>query len=366
MKKRSEQELKAQNNILEAHHKKRQAEAETFIKELGAKCRQQQEGLKAKLFRLHEERFDNKKKTIEADCTLSLEVSGEEASTSTTRTLSSQEIPLIANKMSVKSQQNQHEHDLQTVTHKAVREGSVSHDAVIRQKRRKGLMNNATIQLAIEIHNEGIIAMTRSNNNLPEAGGENDKFSSDNQASSGRSSVFIPWGIKARSFLYSIVVGEIPSGYFFDQIGRGLGRVGALGGGLVKCMMWVDFCLILWPKSNSECIFTRNLLCHLTLDNPSRSTDTRTSDDTAIAERSSILAQVQVSKSKSRVEEIERRYNSVCSSMQALQAELTLITEKEEKIAAAHKEATLQFDRATQTLNKFKAQAQHFFNIGKI
>ena len=41
------------------------------------------------------------------------------------------------------------------------------------------------------------------------------------------------------------------------------------------------------------------------------------------------------------------------------------MNDKQEKIVAAHKESVLQFDRAKQTLDKFKAQAQHFFNQGK-
>jgi len=318
MKKRSEQELKAQNQILEAHHKKRQAEAETYIKEVVDKCHKQQENLKAKLSRLHEERFDKKEKEVRADCTLSLD--GESHPGTLAQGKSN------AQQMGLDAQQEQgFENTLELhVSHRTVKggmhEGSVSHDAVIRQKQRKGLMNNAPIQLAIEIHNEGIIAMTRSNHQ------EGERRSSDNEITSGRSSTFIPWGAKARSILYSIVVGEIPSGYFLDQIGRA-GR-GALGGGLVKCMI----------------------------------TDTRTSDDTAILERAETLAQVQVSKSKAHVEEIERSYTDSCAVMSTLQGDCTLLMEKEGKIATAHKEAALQFERAKQTLDKFKAQAQHFFN----
>ncbi|KAL7540059.1 hypothetical protein ACHAXR_010929 [Thalassiosira sp. AJA248-18] len=324
MKKRSEQELKAQNQILEAHHKKRQSEADTYIKELVDKCRKQQENLKAKLARLHEERFENRKKKIQADCTLTLDGDSHPLTSAQVKSISSKLDSEVYHEWRFENTPDLH------VNHKAakggVHEGSISHDAVIRQKRRKGLMNNATIQLAIEIHNEGIIAMTKSNPPEGEkrASENDDKFSSDK--SSGRSSVFIPWGAKARSFLYSIVIGEIPSGYFLDQIGR-VGR-GALGGGLVKCMI----------------------------------TDTRTSDDTAISERSSTFVQVQLAKSKARVEDIERRYTSACATMSTLQAECTLLKEKGEKIAAAHKEAGLQFEKATHTLNKFKAQAQHFFN----
>mmetsp|Transcript_7558 Transcript_7558/g.13621 ORF Transcript_7558/g.13621 Transcript_7558/m.13621 type:complete len:923 (+) Transcript_7558:18-2786(+) len=310
MKKRSEQELKAQNQILEAHHKKRQAEAETYIKELADKCHKQQENLKAKLSRLHGERFEKKQKEIQADCTFTLDGDSHPQTLAQGETRSSQ-MDLAQREQGFENTPELH------VSHRAVKgginEGSISHDAVVRQKRRKSLMNNATIQLAIEIHNEGIIAMTRSNHQ------EGEKRSSEN-------STFIPWGSKARSFLYSICCGEIPSGYLFDQIGRA-GR-GALGGGLIKCMI----------------------------------TDTRTSEDTAICERAGTLAQVQVAKSKAHVEEIERQYANSSAVVANLHAECALVMEKEEKIAVAHKDAVLQHERAKQTLDKFKAQAQHFFN----
>lgn len=323
MKKRSDQELQAQDKILEAHHKKRQAEAGTFIKDLVSKCRKQQENLKARLLRLHEERFANKTKEVQAACTLTVD---DDCPSHPATTLALQQ-----SKSTALTEDGQHHNDSELhVHHKATKggnghEGSVSHDAVVRQKRRKTLMNIATIQLAIEIHNEGIIAMTKSSNHS-ESGGDkrstlennDDKFSSDK--TSGRSSLFIPWGGKSRDFLYSIVMGEIPPG----QLSRFVGR----GGGLIKCMI----------------------------------TDTRTGESSARADRSSTMATIKEEKSKLILEEIQRKQNNVCSAISSLQADCTLLKEKEEKFAAAYTEAALQFEKATQTLNKFKAQAQHFFN----
>ncbi|KAL7550500.1 hypothetical protein ACHAWF_013723 [Thalassiosira exigua] len=318
LKKRSEQELKAQNQILECHHKKRQLEADAQIKDMEQKYHKQQENLKAKLTRLHEERFDKMKNDIEAECTLT----HDGASETPNATQGSADMFQMPN---LKGTGNTSEpHDASQTAKGSVHEGSVSHDAVMRQKRRKNLMNSVTIQLAIEIHNEGIIAMTRS---TPHEGekrsteSEDAKLASDK--STGRSSTFVPWGVKARALLYSIVVGEIPSDPFFDQICRR----GALGGGLVKCMI----------------------------------TDTRTSEDTATQDRAATFAQVRIAKRRSRLEEIEHRYNNACNLLQNLQAEATVLMEKEGKLAAAHKEAALGFERAKQTLDKFKAQAQHFF-----
>lgn len=118
-----------------------------------------------------------------------------------------------------------------------------------------------------------------------------------------------------------------------DQICRA-GR-GTLGGGLVKCMI----------------------------------TDTRTSDDTAICDRVTALGQVQHAKSRAQgraqVDDFERRYSIAQASMLTMQVECTDLEEKVEDISSACKEAALQFDRARGTLDKFQAQAQHFFNQGK-
>lgn len=91
---------------------------------------------------------------------------------------------------------------------------------------------------------------------------------------------------------------------------------GALGGGLIRCMI----------------------------------TDARTSEDTAISDRAATLVQVQATKKKGYIDQIERRYTMSCTAMSNLQAECSLVMEKEEKIAAAHKEAVVQFERAKQTL----------------
>ena len=106
---------------------------------------------------------------------------------------------------------------------------------------------------------------------------------------------------------------------------------GTLRGGLVKCMI----------------------------------TDTRTGDDTAISDRATILAQVQHSKKRARVEDLERRCNVAKVALSTLQAECTDLVDKLDKISAKYQDEVLEFERAKQTFDKFKTQAQHFFNQGK-
>jgi hypothetical protein len=142
MKKRSEQELNTQNQILEAHHKKRQSESQILIKELTDKCHKQHGNLKAKLSRLHDERFEKRRKEAEAECAFD---DGYQSATLARGKTSASECCLHTTENSAD------EHLIKG----GLLEGAVSHDAVVRQKQRKGLMNNASIQLAIEIHNEG-------------------------------------------------------------------------------------------------------------------------------------------------------------------------------------------------------------------
>jgi hypothetical protein len=307
LEKRSEQELSAQNKILEAHHRKRKLEEDVFIKELVKNCHKQQENLKAKLTRLHEERFEKKQKDIQADCTFKLVDRSHPWTAADGK----------ANGIAKHGANTPEVH----VSHKSAKggmhEGSISHDAVIRQKRRKNLTNNATIQLAIEIHNEGIIAVTRSNHQKGERrSSENNEEAKLSDKATGRT--FFPWGgATARSILYSIVIGELPSGYFFDQIGAE-GRK-ALGGGLVKCTI----------------------------------TDTMSSDDTAALERAEILCQVQDKRRQGYIEEIERRYTNTCTSIANEQAESTVLMEKEAKLLQIHGETLIQYDRANGKLATF-------------
>jgi hypothetical protein len=139
MKKRSEQDILTQNQILEAHHKKRNAESQLLIKELTDKCHTQHDNLKAKLLTRHEKRFEQKRNQAEAN------FGGSQSDTLTREYIKSNQSYLRTSEKSNDGRQ----------TKGGSIEGAVSHDAAMRQKQRKGLMNNASIQLAIEIHNEG-------------------------------------------------------------------------------------------------------------------------------------------------------------------------------------------------------------------
>jgi hypothetical protein len=200
VRKKSEQDLKAQSTILSTHHKKRQAETERHAEELAKQCKQAQEQMKAKLLRLHKERFEHKLKSIQQLHQRLNEASKAQDSAHPTATSSDAAI----------------DHDSSSSPY----DTSISHHAVTRHKRRKICTNSAPFGMSVEAHNEGIIVMTRSSDG-------------DHSSSASRTSEFIPWSLKARKLLYAVLSGELPE-QFTNLYFSGKKD---LDGGLVRCMI---------------------------------------------------------------------------------------------------------------------------------
>ena len=96
-----------------------------------------------------------------------------------------------------------------------------------RHKNRKGVMSQSRRQLSVEIHNEGIWVAV-------DTGSTPDEDESRlNSTSSKEEQEFIPWGVKAQSFLEAIVCGDIPSMYDAFKFGD----AAALQGGQVRCVL---------------------------------------------------------------------------------------------------------------------------------
>jgi len=139
-----------------------------------------------------------------------------------------------------------------------------------RQKLRKSLSSGIPIQLAIDIHNEGIVAHYRSvadsdtrgsptpvaqEHGVKEAETSNTATLTSNKhisaemkkgvdtisecggkwSSGSGKSKFLAWGTQAREFLYSVFCGEVPRGYLADEIDST--AKDALQGGQIKCMV---------------------------------------------------------------------------------------------------------------------------------
>ncbi len=258
------------------------------------------EALRDKLLILHQERYDNKRMDIEAHISLNNHNTQNEEGGSARKSLST----FVEN------------------------EAPPSHNAVLRQKRRKHIMNTAPIQLSVEIHNEGIIVMTRSSHHDDENQGSEDHIlhisgvASDK--TSGRKCGFIPWS-QAKPFLYSIYCGELPSCKYFDKIDI---NAGVFEGGLVKCLV----------------------------------TDMRTSESTAQRERGEALVKTVSVTSSRMLEEFEMDYARALSIFQDAEKEYNAAIIAEESFLKSHKDAIQQHEKAKATLEKFKAEAQRYFN----
>jgi len=175
---RTQQEHNASFRILENHHQKRQIEGETYIQNLVNTAKLLQDKMITKLSNLHQDRYAQREREIRAKFS-ELDSMDEDA--------------LCTNKGEL--------HNMAV--------SSNPHDAVVRQETRKAEVEKEVVQIAVEIHNEGIIAISRSNENEP-------------------LTCFIPWGHKARSILYSVtVMGEIPR----------LENLKLSGSALVKCLI---------------------------------------------------------------------------------------------------------------------------------
>jgi len=175
---RTQQEHNASFRILENHHQKRQIEGETYIQNLVNTAKLLQDKMITKLSKLHQDRYAQREREIRAKFSELDSMDGDAPCTNKGK----------LQNMAVSNN---------------------PHDAVVRQETRQAEVEKEVVQLAVEIYNEGIIAVSRSNENEP-------------------LTCFIPWGHKARSILYSVtVMGEIPR----------LENLKLSGTALVKCLI---------------------------------------------------------------------------------------------------------------------------------
>jgi hypothetical protein len=105
--------------------------------------------------------------------------------------------------------------------------------AAARHKHRKGVMSQTRRELSVEIHNEGIWVSVVKSSASEEDGKRTDATKSDS-SSSPEDQELIPWGIKAHTFLESVVCGEIPAEY--DQ-SNAFEELAAMQGGQVRCIL---------------------------------------------------------------------------------------------------------------------------------
>ena len=110
--------------------------------------------------------------------------------------------------------------------------------AAIRHKHRKGVLSQINKQLSVEIHNEGIwvdkIVEQKVNDADNKSSGRKDGPDATKSVDADEK-CFIPWGVKARELLESIICGEIPHGYGADRFDFGDSVL--INGGHIRCVM---------------------------------------------------------------------------------------------------------------------------------
>ncbi|KAL7522041.1 hypothetical protein ACHAWX_006747 [Stephanocyclus meneghinianus] len=280
LKKKSELEFKAQSNILSTHHKKRQLETDRHGDDLNKQCHTKQEQLKAQVLRLHTERYNQKLKDIQS------QLSDDHAARD--------------NDSNAKASDGVHRIHKDYSQHYDV---SISHHSVARHKRRKIFTNNAPFGMSVEIHNEGIIVMTRT--------------SDVDHSKSKRMSIFLPWSSKAQRVLHSVICGEIPSEINNRYFTGGQG----LDGGLVRCMI----------------------------------TDMRTTEDTAICDRAESFLNHLASKRESEIGRLSKQQIALTKQISDLTDKYKNAVKLEEGAIAAEEEASKAHKESQENWARFKS-----------
>jgi len=236
-----------------------------------------------------------------------------------------------------------------------------SGDAIIRQKRRKTVMNTSHHHLAIEIHNEGLIILHRggaddiSTTDISKTSNKDDKgvvgevnigitknktrITKIGQATPlslfGKNEDFIPWGVQATKILLSVVCGVVPNGYGCDVIAMdsaSLSRQNSnnvLQGGQMKCIV----------------------------------TDMMTSDETAVYQRIQALKQVGLStKITPKISELEKKLVIIQAELVDKQNAANKATVEKNKITALAKQEVEKADKVRRGLEDIKRKAAKYYN----
>lgn len=174
---------------------------------------------------------------------------------------------------------------------------SAAESSIFRQKLRKTILTKASpsVQLAVDIHNEGIVVIYRGGSNTTDKSGERTKTE------------FMPWSSTSRNYLYDIICGVIPRATSLLEIG--CVKNSGLQGGQLKCLV----------------------------------TDLRVSDETAIKQRSIAFKQIRELNSKGNL-------NSLKEKTAALEETMIRHTEMEAACKKSTKKAAQEGEREAQKL----------------
>ena len=194
--------------------------------------------------------------------------------------------------------------------------------AAARHKHRKGVLSQINKQLSVEIHNEGIwISQIK-----PEEADKNKKKdSTDTSSTETNNNHFIPWGVKAREVLESIICGEIPqvcSTAKFD-----FGESVAQNGGHLRCVM----------------------------------TDLRTSNETASAQRAAAVLE----REEKGIQKMEAKVLELQTSIGNTEKSVDHISKQAKELELKLKETLKDMEKTKLHLQAFRQKFSRYFGQGK-
>lgn len=202
---------------------------------------------------------------------------------------------------------------------------SGSPGAATRHAHRKAILAAIHKQLSVEIHNEGLWISTLTEKRSK---GEGDKLKTDSSAkddSRRNDGEFIPWSVKARTVLQSIVVGEIPLGYGTDRFDFGDALTSQ--GGHIRCVV----------------------------------VDLRTSEKTASEQRAAAVKEQEAAA----VVELEQTATKLSDAEAAAEKQSSLAMAEEKESASLHEKAWKDLEKAKTMMQQLRNKFKHLLTPGK-
>jgi hypothetical protein len=195
---------------------------------------------------------------------------------------------------------------------------SGSHGAAARLKHRKSILSSIQKQLSVEIHNEGLWISTLTEKN-PKGEGEKRETEGKDDGE------FIPWSVKARIVLESIVVGEIPVGYGTDRFD--FGDAVQTQGGLIRCVVF----------------------------------DLRTSEETASAQRAAAVKEHEALA----VMELEQTAKKLSQAVVVAEKNSSKAIAEEQESTSIHEKTLKEVEKAKTMMQQLRTKFKHLLTPGK-
>ena len=287
----TERKFKADAENLIKHKRRDEAELDICLRKINARYYEQQDQHRTFYIERHESKFKEKRELIMKEEALYLS--------------QTKDIDII----SQESKSDNLDEDLQSErkgdTTKRSHENITSALASkFRQNLRKSILTKASpsVQLAVDIHNEGIVVIHR---NTADKSTERTKSDFLPKSTDKTRSEFMPWSSTSRNYLYDIICGVIPRVTGLLDIGSF--KNSGLQGGQLKCLV----------------------------------TDLRVSDEFAIKQRSTAFRQIKELNSKGSFLSLQAKLAALEETM-IKRAEIEALCKKSTKKAAQEGEREVQ------------------------